>query len=105
MPEMRRLALLFLLLSSSLFFDSSVVLAAEIKATIQVTSANLGAGPSFNEPSKEILKEGDELTVEGDKGDWNLVTTTDGQKAYVHLTLVNLAAVESLPIPEKSQEP
>jgi hypothetical protein len=105
MPEMRRLAILFLLLSSSLFFDSSVVLAAEIKATIQVTSANLGAGPSLNEPSKAILKEGDQLRVESDKGDGYLVTTPDGQKGYVYRTVVKLAAVESLPILEKSQEP
>src|SRR5437016_12691528 len=105
MPEMRRLAILFLLLSSSLFFDSSVVLAAEIKATIQFTSANLGAGPSLNEPSKAILKEGDQLTVESDKGDWYLVATPDGQKGYVYRTVVKLAAVESLPILEKSQEP
>ena len=105
MPEMRRLAILFLLLFSSLFFDSSVVLAAEIKATIQVTSANLGAGPSWNEPSKAILKEGDQLRVESDKGDGYLVTTPDRQKGYVHLTVVKLAAVESLPILEKSQEP
>ena len=102
---MRRLAILFLLLSSSLFFDSSVVLAAEIKATIQVTSANLGAGPSLNEPSKAILKEGDQLRVESDKGDGYLVTTPDGQKGYVYRTVVKLAAVESLPILEKSQEP
>jgi len=88
-----------------LFFDSSVVLAAEIKATIQVTSANLGAGPSLNEPSKAILKEGDQLTVESDKGDWYLVATPDGQKGYVYRTVVKLAAVESLPILEKSQEP
>ena len=105
MPEMRRLAILFLLLSSSLFFDSSVVLAAEIKATIQVTSANLGAGPSWNEPSKAILKEGDQLRVESDKGDGYLVTTPDGQKGYVYRTVVKLAAVESLPILEKPQEP
>jgi len=105
MPEMRRLALLFLLLSSSLFFDSSVVLAAEIKATIQVTSANLGAGPTLNEPSKAILKKGDQLTVESEAGDWYLVTTPDGQKRYVHRIVVKLAAVESLPILEKSQEP
>src|SRR5947208_4721149 len=105
MPEMRRLAILFLLLSSSLFFDSSVVLAAEIKATIQVTSANLRAGPSLNEPSKAILKEGDQLTVESDKGDGYLVTTPDGPKGYVYRTVVKLAAVESLPILEKSQEP
>jgi hypothetical protein len=105
MPEMRRLAILFLLMSSSLFFDSSVLLAAEIKATIQVTSANLGAGPSLNEPSKAILKEGGQLRVESDKGDWYLVTTPDRQKGYVHLTVVKLAAVESLPILEKSQEP
>jgi hypothetical protein len=105
MPEMRRLAILFLLLSSSLFFDSSVVLAAEIKAAIQVTSANLGAGPSLNEPSKAILKEGDQLRVESEKGDWYLVTTPDRQKGYVHRTVVKLAAVESLPILEKSQEP
>ena len=102
---MRRLAILFLLLSSSLFFDSSVVLAAEIKATIQVTSANLRAGPSLNEPSKAILKEGDQLRVESDKGDGYLVTTPDGQKGYVYRTVVKLAAVESLPILEKSQEP
>ena len=105
MPEMRRLAILFLLLFSSLFFDSSVVLAAEIKATIQVTSANLGAGPSWNEPSKAILKEGDQLRVESDKGDGYLVTTPDGQKGYVYRTVVKLAAVESLPILEKPQEP
>ena len=102
---MRRLAILFLLLFSSLFFDSSVVLAAEIKATIQVTSANLGAGPSWNEPSKAILKEGDQLRVESDKGDGYLVTTPDGQKGYVYRTVVKLAAVESLPILEKPQEP
>src|SRR5204863_4674946 len=105
MPEMRRLAILFLLLFSYLFFDSSVVLAAEIKDTIQVTSANLGAGPSWNEPSKAILKEGDQLRVESDKGDGYLVTTPDGQKGYVYRTVVKLAAVESLPILEKSQVP
>jgi len=88
-----------------LFFDSSVVLAAEIKATIQVTSANLRAGPSLNEPSKAILKEDDQLRVESDKGDGYLVTTPDGQKGYVYRTVVKLAAVESLPILEKSQEP
>src|SRR5437867_12353081 len=98
MPEMRRLAILFLLLSSSLFFDSSVVLAAEIKATIHVTSVNLGAGPSVIEPSKAILKEGDQLTVDSDKGDWYLVATLDGHEGYVYRTGVKLAAVESLAI-------
>jgi Bacterial SH3 domain len=105
MAEMRRLAILLLLLSSSLFFDSSVVLAAAIKATIQVTSANLRAGPSLNEPSKAILKQGDQLTVESEAGDWYLVATPDGQKGYVHRSVVKLAAVELLPILEKSPEP
>src|SRR2546430_9349797 len=98
MPEMRRLAILFLLLSSSLFFDSSVVLAAEIKATIQVTSANLGAGPSLNEPSKAILKKSGQLTVESDTADWYLGAPPERPKRSAYPAIGQVAPVESLPI-------
>ena len=73
--------------------------AAETKATVRGTShANLRAGPGLNHPSKIVLNEGDLLTVEAQEGDWYLVTAADGQKGYVHRTVLNLAGEAQAPV-------
>src|SRR5712692_4280481 len=98
MSEMRWAFLPVVLLSLGFFGDGPCVEAAEAKATVQGAShANLRTGPGLNHPAKIILKEGDLLTVEGQEGEWYLVTVADGQKGYVHKTVVKLAGEAQTP--------
>jgi len=75
-------------------FESSVAAQAR-KAIVQGAShVNLRSGPNLKHPSVRILKEGDEMTVEGEAGAWYLVALTDGQKGYVHRSIVRLIGDE-----------
>jgi hypothetical protein len=95
MSGLRRFFFPVLVLGISFLPAESQVGAEEAKVTIQgVSHANLRAGPSLNYPPTAILKEGDELTVEGQEGEWYRVTTSGGQRGYVHKTVVKLVAGE-----------
>jgi hypothetical protein len=95
MPEMRWFSrsLLFLLLS--LFVERSCVEAAPRKATIQGTrEVNLRVGPGVDQGIRSILKENEQLTVEGEQGERYFVETSAGQKGYIHKDFVKLAGEE-----------
>jgi uncharacterized protein YgiM (DUF1202 family) len=97
MPEMRWFFLPVFLLSSGLFSEQPCA-EAQQKATIYGASqASLRAGPNSAEPRRGILNQGDKITVEGQQGSWYLVQTIDGQKGYVHKSLVKLANEEKTP--------
>lgn len=85
--------LLFILLANAV--DAA---AAESKATVLNTSTpNLRIGPGLEHDVKQTLKEGDQVTVESLEGDWYLVTTSDGQRGYIHKTLLKLADAATPP--------
>ena len=93
MPEMRWLFLPILFLLLSLSVERLCVEAAPRKATIQGTQeANLRVGPGMDQGIKGILKENEQVTVEGQQGEWYLVETAAGQKGYIHKSVVKLAA-------------
>lgn len=76
----------------------STVPGAEKKAIIQgVSHANLRAGPGVSHPTKTILNENDQLLIEGKEGEWYSVATVDGQKGYVHQSLVRVIGEERVP--------
>lgn len=52
---------------------------------------NLRSGPDLSHPPRAVLKEGEQVTVEGEEGSWYLVSLMDGRKGYVHKTLVHLS--------------
>lgn len=73
-----------------LSFESSLA-ADGRKAIVQGAShANLRSGPNRELPSIAILKEGDEVIVEGEAGAWYRVALTYGRKGYLHKSLVKL---------------
>jgi hypothetical protein len=51
---------------------------------------NLRSGPGLSFPPIRILKEGEEVTVEGEERGWYHVFIADGQRGYVHKTLVHV---------------
>lgn len=76
------------------FFSQSVAAATEAvgkRGKIQGEShVNLRSGPDFNSPSVAVLRNGDGVTVEEEVKSWYRVLLADGQKGYVHKTLVGL---------------
>jgi uncharacterized protein YgiM (DUF1202 family) len=94
MPEMRwfLLSLSFLLLFC--FVERSCVEAAPRKAIQGSREVNPGVGPGVNQGIRSILKENDQLTVQGKQSEWYLVETSAGQKGYVHKNFVKLADEE-----------
>jgi len=58
---------------------------------------NLRSGPDVSHPSKEILREGQEVRVEKEDGSWYLVSLPDGRRGYVHRSLVRITEGAKLP--------
>lgn len=52
---------------------------------------NLRSGPDLSHPSKEILREGQEVRVEKEVEGWYFVSLADGRSGYVHKTLVQIS--------------
>jgi hypothetical protein len=51
---------------------------------------NLRSGPGIDHPSRAVVREGEEITVEGDERNWYLVSLKDGRKGYIHSGLVEI---------------
>jgi len=94
----------FLCLVFSWFFFLLGVGASELvskKGKIQGAShVNLRSGPGVQYPSRGILREGEEIFVQREDGDWLRVSTGDGKEGYIHKSLVQLLVEEgSKPTP------
>jgi len=77
----------------SLMIGSECVAATQQKAAVSGTAtANMRAGAGVEHALKAVLKEGDQVGVEGSAGEWYLVVAADGQTGYVHRNLLKLAA-------------
>lgn len=63
---------------------------------------NLRSGPDLSHPAKEVLREGQEVRVEKEEGNWYLVTLADGRHGYVHRTLVRFS---DKPPEKENQQP
>jgi uncharacterized protein YgiM (DUF1202 family) len=95
----------FLALSMTFLLVSSDLESAEKRATIQgAPQANLRSGPGLNQPVKTVVKEGDPITVDGQDGDWYLATAPDGQKGYIHKSLVKFSGEEQASTAAKEPE-
>jgi len=55
------------------------------------------AGPGVSHPVLTALNENDQLTIEGKEGEWYFVATVDGQKGYIHQSLVRIIREEPAP--------
>jgi len=81
-----------------LFYFPLAAQGAEKRATIQgVSHANLRTGPGVSHPANTILNVNDQLIIEGKEGEWYFVTALNGQKGYVHQSLVRVISGESVP--------
>lgn len=58
---------------------------------------NLRSGPDVTHPSREILREGQEVRVEKEEGSWYLVSLPDGRRGYVHRSFVRITERAKLP--------
>ncbi|HZD41974.1 MAG TPA: SH3 domain-containing protein, partial [Terriglobales bacterium] len=74
------------------------------------SGANLRTGPGLSYPVVDILMAQTPLRIEGKNGDWYSVTTLEGEKGYVHQSLIETvgepeAAAQSqeMPLPEAQQ--
>lgn len=69
---------------------------------------NLRSGPDLSHPSKEILREGQEVKVEKEVGSWYFVSLADGRSGYVHKSLVQISGkvkAEAAPMQPKQLIP
>jgi uncharacterized protein YraI len=91
-PRVFIYAFLVLLL---LFFEQLSMGAAPRKGLVQGTrEANLRAGPGVEHGVKGTVKENEQLTVQGQEGDWYLVETAAGQKGYLYKDFLKVAGEE-----------
>lgn len=58
--------------------------------------ANLRSGPDLGHPVEAVLRQGEEIAVEGQDGSWYLVSSADGKRGYVHKTLVHFLPTEQI---------
>lgn len=56
---------------------------------------NLRSGPDVNYPARAVLREGEELSIEGEEKGWYRVALPDGRRGYVHSSLVRLAGAKA----------
>jgi hypothetical protein len=83
---------------------ASPVQAGENRAIIQDASgANLRSGPGMSFPVVNILGENAPLTIQGRSGDWYFVTTAEGQKGYVHQSLMRVVGERMSPTAGKDE--
>lgn len=69
---------------------------AGVKGKIQGAGfVNLRSGPDISHPPKAVLKEGEEVNIEGEKTDWYLISVEDGRRGYVHKDFVRPVKTES----------
>jgi len=86
-------SIFFVLLS--LFVAQLSVAAAPRKGIVQGTQeANLRTGPGVDYGVKGIVKENEQLTVQGQEGEWYLVETAAGQKGYLYKNFLKIAGEE-----------
>ncbi|MBI4776635.1 MAG: SH3 domain-containing protein [Deltaproteobacteria bacterium] len=76
-----------------------------MSGTVKVTSnsSNTRSGPGTQYGIVQIVYRGTELSIEGATGDWYLVALPDGQRSWVHNSLVS-GAGSSEPEPEAKPE-
>jgi len=80
-----------------LLFEQSDMAAAPRKGLVQGTrEANLRAGPGVEHSIKGTVKENEQLTVQGQEGDWYLVETAAGQKGYVYKDFLKVIGEEQV---------
>jgi hypothetical protein len=73
--------------------------AADQKGVISGSpEANLRTGPGLESAIKITLKEGDQVVVEKAEGEWYQVTAADGQKGFIHRSLVKIAGDTPAPV-------
>lgn len=83
---------------------ASPVQAGDNRAIIQDASgANLRSGPGMSFPVVNVLGENVPLTVQGRSGDWYFVTTAEGQKGYVHQSLMRIVGEPMSPAAGKDE--
>lgn len=86
-------SIFFVLLS--LLVEQLSVAAASKKGVVQGTrEANLRVGPGVEHGVKGIVKENEQLTVEGQQGEWYLVETAAGQTGYLHKNFIKFVGEE-----------
>src|SRR5690348_621532 len=86
-------SIFFVLLS--LLVEQLSVAATSKKGVVQGTrEANLRVGPGVEHGVKGIVKENEQVTVEGQEGDWYLVETAAGQRGYLHKNFIKLVGEE-----------
>ena len=64
---------------------------------------NLRSGPALSYPSRTVLRKGEGVTVEKEEGSWYLVSLADGNRGYVHKTLVGLLGNEEMKMAAKGE--
>jgi hypothetical protein len=95
MLETRWLLLSIFFVLLLLFFEQLAGAAALRKGVLQGTrEANLRVGPGVEHGVKGIVKENEQLTVEGQEGDWYLVETAAGQRGYLYKNFIKLVGEE-----------
>ncbi len=75
----------------------------DMKGTIYGQShVNLRPGPDLKRPPQAVLREGQQVIVEGEEESWYLISLPDGRRGYVNKALVRLLDEVSTkePIPE-----
>jgi hypothetical protein len=86
-------SIFFVLLS--LLVEQLSVAATSKKGVVRGTrEANLRVGPGVEHGVKGIVKENEQVTVEGQEGDWYLVETTAGQRGYLYKNFIKLVGEE-----------
>jgi Bacterial SH3 domain len=86
-------SIFFVLLS--LLVEQLSVAATSKKGVVQGTrEANLRVGPGVEHGVKGIVKENEQVTVEGQEGDWYLVETAAGQRGYLHKNFIKFVGEE-----------
>jgi hypothetical protein len=87
-----------------LFCLASAVQAGENGAIVQGASgANLRSGPGLSYPAVNVLSENAPVIIQGRSSEWYLVTTVEGQKGYVHQSLIRVVG-EPLPPTARNDE-
>jgi uncharacterized protein YraI len=95
------LAVLFVLVLPALVAAQLAGRSAKISGESFV---NLRAGPDISHPATEILREGQEVRVEKQEGNWYLVSLPDGTRGYVHHTLLRATEPPPAKAPRETGE-
>jgi len=86
------------LLHVVILLEGSSAGAAENRAVVAgAPTANLRAGHGVEHAVKATLKEGDQVTVGKQEGEWYQVTAADGQTGYIHRSLLKVGSEAPFP--------